>query len=164
MAWKKKEKTSDERRARGIREKEKERENSKLNIKLHFAIGSSRRKREDPTRRNSAVVTKRASSEESYFSGIKLFAVRKIAPNITYYSRQNIAAQRAALSGKDFGDNFRNAAKRKAANYFEINKTNVEIRTVKIIAEQFSRGIRYRRNSALHGKESKIKNRRRKIA
>jgi len=61
-------------------------------------------------------------------------------------------------------DNFRNAAKRKAANYFEINKTNVEIQTVKIIATQFSRRIRYRRNSALHGKESKIKNRRRKIA
>lgn len=99
---KRKKKASGERRARGIRGKEKERENSKLNIKLHFAIGSSRRKREDPTRRNSAVVTKRASSKESYFSGIKLFAVRKIGPNITYYSRQNIAAQRAALRWKRF--------------------------------------------------------------
>jgi len=101
MAWKKRIKTSDKSRAREIKEKEKERENSKLNIKLHFAIGSSRRKREDPTRRNSAVVTKRASSKESYFSDIKLFAVRKIAPNITYYSRRNIA-QRAALRWKRF--------------------------------------------------------------
>jgi len=49
MAWKKRIKTSDKSRAREIKEKEKERENSKLNIKLHFAIGSSRRKREDPT-------------------------------------------------------------------------------------------------------------------
>lgn len=104
MARKKRRKKRREKRvrARGIREKKKERENSKLNIKLHFAIGSSRRIREDPTRRNSVVVTKRASSKESYFSGIKLFAMRKIAPNITYYSRQNIAAQRAALRWKRF--------------------------------------------------------------
>lgn len=93
----KKEKKRKRIRARGIREKEKERENSKLNIKLHFAIGGSRRKREDPTRRNSVVVTKKASSKESYFSDIKLFAMCKIAPNITYYPRQNIAAQRATL-------------------------------------------------------------------
>lgn len=74
----------------GVWEREK---NSELNIKLHFAIGSSRRKREDPTRRNSAV-TKKGNFEikrerESYFSGIKLFAVGGIVPNITFYFRQN---------------------------------------------------------------------------
>jgi len=133
MAREKRKKTSGEK----IREKQKERENSKLNIKLHFTIGSSRRK--DPTRRNSAV-TKRASSKESYFSGIKLFAVGEIAPNITYYSRQSATCCfKMCLRVKDFGDNFRNAAKRKTANYFEINKTwSLEIRTVKIIVEQFS--------------------------
>lgn len=134
MAREKKKKTRGER----IREKQKERENSKLNIKLHFTIGSSRRK--DPTRRNSAVVTKRVSSKESYFSDIKLFAVGEIAPNITYYSRQSTTCCfKMCLRVKDFGDNFRNVARRKAANYFEINKTwSLEIRTVKIIVEQFS--------------------------
>lgn len=91
MAREKRKKMS-ERRAHGIKEKEKEKKRerklSKLNIKLHFAIGSSRRKYEDPTRRNSAIVTKRVSSKESYFSSIKLFAVRKIISNITYYSQQ----------------------------------------------------------------------------
>lgn len=92
--------------------------------------------------------------------------MRKIISNITYYSQQNIAAQRnAALKWKKFWWQFlKNAAESKAANYFEINKTNVEIQMVKIIAAQFSQRIRYRGNSTLHGKESKIKNRRRKIA
>lgn len=139
MARKKRKKNpSGERDARNKRKKEKERENSKLNIKLHFAIGSSRRKREDPTRRNSAVVTKRASSKESYFSGIKLFTMRKIVANITYYSRQNITARRCCFKmEKILVTTFGNATgKRRGANYFEINKTNVEIRMVKIIAEQ----------------------------
>lgn len=61
MAREKREKGERLARARevGVRE----RENSELNIKLHFAIGSSRRKREDPARRNSAVVTKKRNFE-----------------------------------------------------------------------------------------------------
>lgn len=57
MAREKREKG--ERLARAREVEVRERENSELNIKLHFAIGSSRGKREDPARRNSAVVTKK---------------------------------------------------------------------------------------------------------
>lgn len=66
MAQEKRKKIS-ERRAHGIKEKEKERKLSKLNIKLHFAIGSSRRKYEDPTRRNSVVVNKKGELERILF-------------------------------------------------------------------------------------------------
>lgn len=80
---KEKEKRTGKKRARaqnraGDEERESEK-TLKLNIKLHFAIGSSREgKRKDPTRRNSVVVTKKGSFKEFYFSGIKLFAVRAL--------------------------------------------------------------------------------------
>lgn len=78
MARKKRKKTSDERRAREIREKEKERENSKLNIKLHFAIGSSRRKREDPTRRNSAASQKGRARKNLIFLALSFSRCSKL--------------------------------------------------------------------------------------
>lgn len=62
-------------RSLGIGERERSYE---LNIKLHFAIGSSQRKRRDPTHRNSTVATKKGSLKRSYFSGIKLFTVRAL--------------------------------------------------------------------------------------
>lgn len=104
---KEKEKKGQEKRARRIEEMKRESEKTlKLNIKLHFAIGSSRRKREDPTRRNSVVATKKESFKEFYFSGIKLFAVRIVLNKLFVFEK--IAEQHVfSKTCETYNDNFK---------------------------------------------------------
>lgn len=150
---KKRKEEGDERdaRARAHPWYRRKRENSELNIKLHFAIGSSQRKRRDPTHRNSAVATKKGSLKGSYFSGIKLFTVR-IALNITSYFRQNCSV--TCYEIKNFRGNFFSVTGCKTAYNLEINikrnaDPNVENYRLAISERDLRNSLSG--NSVLHG-------------